>query len=40
LADELLFTSTRAVPARLTGGGFAFSQPDLEGALRAMLGRP
>jgi uncharacterized protein (TIGR01777 family) len=40
LADELLFTSTRAVPARLSAGGFAFSQPDLEGALRAMLGRP
>jgi uncharacterized protein len=40
MADELLFSSTRAVPARLLADGFGFGHPDLEPALRAMLDRP
>jgi hypothetical protein len=39
LAQELLFTSTRAVPSRLTSAGFTFAHPELEPALRAMLGK-
>lgn len=39
MADEMLLASTRAVPARLREAGFAFAQPDLEGALRHTLGR-
>ncbi len=37
MADELLLTSQRAEPARLTGSGFEFQHPKLEGALRAAL---
>jgi len=37
LADALLFTSARVLPAVLTGSGFAFAHPDLEPALRAVL---
>lgn len=40
LADALLFNSQRVLPQVLTERGFAFDHPDLEGALRAMLGRP
>jgi uncharacterized protein len=40
LADELLFWSVRAVPDRLESSGFRFAHPDLEGALRAVLGKP
>jgi uncharacterized protein (TIGR01777 family) len=40
LADELLFWSVRAVPERLTASGFTFAHPDLEDALRSVLGRP
>jgi hypothetical protein len=40
LADELLFTSLRARPARLLETGYAFELPDLEATLRDTLGRP
>jgi len=39
MAEELLLTSQRAVPERLTGSGFRFRYPTLEVALRAVLGR-
>jgi uncharacterized protein len=39
MADALLLASQRVVPKRLTGAGFQWRLPDLEGALRAMLGR-
>lgn len=39
LADALLFTGQRVVPSRLIDNGFTFAHPELEGALRAMLGR-
>ncbi len=38
LADEVVFTSTRVVPAVLTEAGFTFTQPHLDGALAAVLG--
>ncbi len=37
LADELLFSSTRAHPTALTTAGFEFHHPDLEATLRALL---
>jgi uncharacterized protein (TIGR01777 family) len=40
LADELLFTSLRARPARLQETGYSFEFPDLEATLRHTLGRP
>jgi uncharacterized protein (TIGR01777 family) len=40
LADELLFTSLRARPARLLETGYSFEFPDLETTLRHTLGRP
>jgi uncharacterized protein (TIGR01777 family) len=39
MADELLLTSQRALPARLTEAGFQFAFPALEGTLRHELGR-
>jgi uncharacterized protein len=39
LAHELLFTSTRMVPARLLDAGFEFRHADLDTALRSVLGR-
>jgi uncharacterized protein (TIGR01777 family) len=39
LADALLFTGQRVLPARLTSSGFEFAHPTLEVALRALLGR-
>ena len=39
MADELLLTSQRTVPARLIDDGFHFAFPALEGALRHELGR-
>ena len=39
-ADELLFSSQRVQPLRLLADGYAFAWPKLEGALRAILGRP
>jgi uncharacterized protein (TIGR01777 family) len=40
MADETLLASTRVEPARLKASGFAFRFPEVEGALRHMLGRP
>ena len=39
LADALLFTGQRVLPAKLTASGYAFAHPTLEVALRALLGR-
>jgi hypothetical protein len=39
VADAALLASMRAVPAALTADGFAFDHPDLEPALRFLLGR-
>ena len=39
LAEEALLASTRAVPERLSGLGHTFFHPELEGALRHILGR-
>jgi len=39
MADELLLTSQRVLPARLESSSYAFRHPTLEGALRAALGR-
>ena len=38
LADALLFASQRVVPERLAADGFEFSQPEIEGALRSLVG--
>lgn len=38
LADELLLASQRTVPERLLASGFVFLRPELEPALRALLG--
>lgn len=40
LVDEVVVSSARMLPERLGTSGFDFAFPDLEGALRAMLGRP
>jgi uncharacterized protein len=40
LADELIYSSVRAVPERTLASGYEFTYPDLEGALRAVLDRP
>lgn len=39
LADEMLLASTRAVPAALLESGYRFRFPELEPALRHLLGR-
>lgn len=39
MADEMLLSGTRAVPAKLTDTGYRFRQGDLETALRHVLGR-
>lgn len=39
LADALLFTGQRVLPSALLADGFVFDHPELEGALRALLGR-
>ena len=38
-ADALLLASTRVEPARLKEAGFEFKHPELEGALRSVLGK-
>jgi uncharacterized protein len=38
MADALLLASTRVRPAKLEESGFTFQYPELEGALRAVLG--
>ncbi|MFZ4720612.1 MAG: TIGR01777 family oxidoreductase [Ilumatobacteraceae bacterium] len=39
LADALLFTGQRVLPAALQSSGYSFAHPTLEQALRAVLGR-
>ena len=39
MGQALLLDSARALPRRLERAGFGFRHPDLEGALRAALGR-
>ncbi|MGZ4693050.1 MAG: TIGR01777 family oxidoreductase [Acidimicrobiales bacterium] len=39
LAEALLFTSAKVMPTVLEGSGFTFAHPDIETALRAVLGR-
>jgi uncharacterized protein len=39
MADELLFTSARVLPERTLASGYRFAYPDLEAALRHLLGR-
>lgn len=39
LADALLLASQRVKPVRLSSSGFEFAYPELEGALRHLLGR-
>ncbi len=38
MADEVLLASTRVIPARLEAAGYRFRHPEIEGALRHMLG--
>ncbi len=40
MADALLLASTRVEPAKLNASGYAFRYPDLESALRHVLGKP
>jgi uncharacterized protein (TIGR01777 family) len=40
LAETLLFTGQRVLPAKLLVDGFEFAHPRLDQALRAVLGRP
>jgi hypothetical protein len=40
LADELLFTSIRALPEATSASGYTFRAPELEAALRRLLHRP
>ena len=40
VADALLLSSQRVEPARLLASGYRFRHPDLEPALRSLLGRP
>ena len=39
MADELLLASTRVRPKRLLAAGYSFRHPELETALRAVLGK-
>ena len=39
MADALLLSSTRVLPARLQESGYAFQHPELDGALRHVLAR-
>jgi hypothetical protein len=40
MAEELLLSGQRVTPERLLSTGFRFAHPELEGALRHVLGRP
>ncbi len=40
VADEMLLSGARVLPAKLLAAGFSFRYPELEGALREALGRP
>ncbi len=39
MADDLLLASARVVPSKLVATGYTFRQPELEGALRHLLGK-
>jgi NAD dependent epimerase/dehydratase family enzyme len=39
MADELLLAGARVVPAKLVASGYRFRFPELEGALRHVLGK-
>jgi NAD dependent epimerase/dehydratase family enzyme len=39
MADELLLSSTRVAPQKLTAAGYRFQHADVESALRGILGR-
>jgi hypothetical protein len=39
LAEEALLSSIQVTPRKLTDSGYRFLFPDLEGALRHLLGR-
>ena len=39
MADELLLASSRVVPRKLEQSGFTFRHPELEPALRDVLGK-
>lgn len=39
MADDLLLASAKVVPARLAASGYGFRHPEIEGALRHVLGR-
>jgi len=39
MADELLLSSARLEPGRLLASGYKFRYPELEGALRHLLGK-
>ena len=39
MATEMLFFSQRLVPSKLEGSGFSFRHPELEAALRGVLGK-
>jgi NAD dependent epimerase/dehydratase family enzyme len=39
MADALMLSSTRVEPARLIESGYAFQFPELDGALRHLLGK-
>jgi hypothetical protein len=39
MADELLLASARVMPERLPAAGYRFRHPEIEGALRQILGR-
>lgn len=39
MADEILLSSCRSVPAKLEGTGYSFLKPDLEASLRHVLGK-
>ena len=38
-ADEMLFVGSRVLPSKLEASGYTFRHPELEGALRALLGK-
>jgi NAD dependent epimerase/dehydratase family enzyme len=40
MAEELLLSSARVEPRKLVSSGYTFRHPELEDALREMLGRP
>ncbi|MFI4874054.1 MAG: DUF1731 domain-containing protein, partial [Blastopirellula sp. JB062] len=39
MADDLLFASANVTPSRLLETDYSFRDPELEGALRRILGR-